>query len=132
VNTAQSFARLAPDRLRTVFAGALSLLAFGGWAYSMSRSDLRAALAAQSPIWWIEQLLLLTQALVCLGVMLRWAALLRPAVWLTVVILGFGALHWVLALVQLRVSLPVTPLLNTLFLWRLIETDTSAIVAPAG
>ena len=132
VTRSESPNRLSPDAMRTTIAGALALLAFGGWSYSMARSELRAVVATQSAIWWIEQLLILAQAAVCFGIVLKCPALVRPALWLTVLALAFGALHWLVALTQLRISLPVTSLLNALFLWRLVEADTPAVVAPAG
>ena len=131
----ESSQRLPPDLVRSLLAATLTALAFGGWIYSLARPEMRAALGEQAAIWWAEQLLLLVQAVLCLGILLNRRTLVPAVIALTALMLLFGAVHWWQALMQGRLSLPVTWVLNSLFFWRLRasrRTPTGAIDAPAG
>jgi hypothetical protein len=132
--TADSSRRLAPDLMRGVLACILAVLAFGGLAYSLAQPELRVRLGEQSILWWTEQVIVLAQAVVCIGIVARMRALAMPAVILSAVVLLFGAMHWLQALAGGRASIAVTPILNALFLWRLLARRRSpvAIDAPAG
>lgn len=126
--------RLPADSMRSVLACVLAVLAFGGLAYSLARPEPRARLGEQSMLWWTEQLIVLGHAVVCIGIVARKRFLAMPAVLLSAVVLLFGAMHWLQALAGGRVSIAVTPVLNALFVWRLLASRRSpvAIDAPAG
>jgi len=132
--THDSSQRLPTDLMRSILACILAVLAFGGQAYSLARPELRARLGEQSMVWWTEQLIVLAQAVVCIGIVARKRFLGMPALILSAVVLLFGAMQWLQALAGGRVSIAVTPILNALFLWRLLARHRSpaAIDAPAG
>ena len=120
--------------MRSVLACILAVLAFGGLVYSLARPELRARLGEQSMLWWTEQLIVLAQAVVCIGIVARKRSLAMPAVLLSAVVLLSGAMHWWQALTGGRVSVPITTILNALFLWRLLASRRLpvAVDAPAG
>ena len=126
--------RLPADSMRSVLACILAVLAFGGLVYSLARPELRARLGEQSMLWWTEQLIVLAQAVVCIGIVARKRSLAMPAVLLSAVVLLSGAMHWWQALTGGRVSVPITTILNALFLWRLLASRRLpvAVDAPAG
>jgi hypothetical protein len=85
---------------------------------------MRGSLPGQSVVWWTEQLLLLAHAVACIGVLLKRRVFVVPAVLLSGIMLLFGAAHWWHALLlEGRLSIPVTPLLIALFMWRLLKTS---------
>lgn len=110
---------LPRDNLRTLFAAAITILTVGGWIYSLSRSPLRDALAAQTRLWWIEQIVGLVLAIVCIGIILRKRAFLAPAFWLTVYALVFDIMRWLFEFTDGQIRIPVAMFLYALFLWRL-------------
>jgi len=119
----ESTGQLPPDLLRSVLAAIIAMLGLGGWAYSLTRPDMRGSLPGQSVVWWTEQLLLLAHAVACIGVLLKRRVFVVPAVLLSGIMLLFGAVHWWHALLlEGRLSIPVTPLLIALFMWRLLAT----------
>jgi hypothetical protein len=126
--------RLPADSIRSVLACILAVLAFGGLAYSLARPELRARLGEQAMLWWAEQLIILAQAVVCIGIVARKRFLAMPAVLLSAVVLLLGAMHWWEALTGGRGSIPITTILNALFLWRLLVSRRSPVTidAPAG
>jgi hypothetical protein len=82
---------------------------------------MRSALPDQSVVWWTEQVLLLAHAVACIGVLLKRRVFVVPAMLLSGIMLLFGALHWWQALLlEGRLSIPITPLLIALFVWRLV------------
>ena len=54
--THDSSQRLPTDLMRSILAGILAVLAFGGQAYSLAQPELRAHLGEQSMLRWTEQL----------------------------------------------------------------------------
>jgi hypothetical protein len=110
---------LSRDNLRSLFAAAIALLTVGGWIYSLTRSPLRDALAVQTRLWWIEQIVGLVLAIVCIGIILRKRAFLTPAFWLTVYSLVFDVMRWLFEFADGQVRVPVAMFLYALFLWRL-------------
>lgn len=126
--------RLAPDAIRTVLAAIIGGLTLGGWVYGLFRPDVRHAIGAQSGIWWLEQSILLAQAVLCLVLTRRYAACLLPVLAVTAVVVLFGILHWVQAVAAGEVSLPVTLLVNIGLMWRLKATRRARVPidAPAA
>jgi len=118
----ESSRQLPPDLVRSVLAAIIAMLGMGGWAYSFTRPDMRAALPDHSVLWWTEQLLLLAHAVACIGILLKRRMFVVPAILLSGIMLLFGALHWLQALTEGRLSIPITPLLIALFMWRLLAT----------
>ena len=116
----ESSRQLPPDLVRSVLAAIIAMLGLGGWAYSFTRPDMRAALPDHSVLWWTEQLLLLAHAVACIGILLKRRMFVVPAILLSGIMLLFGALHWLQALTEGRLSIPITSLLIALFMWRLL------------
>jgi hypothetical protein len=115
--------QLLPDLARSVLAAIIAMFGLGGWAYSFTRPDMRAALPDHSVLWWTEQLLLLAHAVACIGILLNGRMFVVPAILLSGIMLLFGAVHWWQALLlEGRLSIPITPLLIALFMWRLLVT----------
>ncbi|MDP9202894.1 MAG: hypothetical protein M3P26_13325 [Gemmatimonadota bacterium] len=110
---------LPRDNLRSLLAAAITLLTVGGWIYSLTRSPLRDALAAQTRLWWIEQIVGLVLAIVCIAIILRKRAFLAPAFWLTVYSLVFDVMRWLFEFADGQVRIPIAMFLYALFLWRL-------------
>jgi hypothetical protein len=123
--------RLASDPIRTLLAVLVAALTLGGWLFALRRAEVRAAIGTQSPIWWVEQLILVAQAIVCIAVVRGAAGARRPASILTAIALGLGVLAWVQGMrLAGRHPIPFTPLLNALLLWRL--TRRGATEASVG
>jgi len=120
----ESSRQLPPDLVRSILAAIIAMLGLGGWAYSLTRPDMRAALPDHSVVWWTEQLLLLAHAVACIGILLKRRVFVVPAMLLSGIMLLFGALHWwQTLLLEERLSIPITPLLIALFMWRLLATS---------
>jgi hypothetical protein len=128
----ESRRRLSPDGPRTWISALLSLLTFGGFAYAVAQPQLRAALSAESPTWWAEQVVILAQAIACLGIVALQKAFVRPAIVLTTLALAFGLLHWFQALGQGHVSIPVRLLLDVILVSRLLAARVPGVAPPAG
>ena len=110
---------LARDDIRTAVAGAIAVLTAGGWVYSLMRPQQRAALPAQTTIWWIEQIVALALVVICIGIIMNRRAFYRPAVWLTGYSLLFDLMRWLLGYAGGTFVIPIGLVLYTLLLWRL-------------
>lgn len=130
--TAPTSPQLRPDLLprdnfRSVLAALIAILTFGGWIYSIGRTPLRDALAAQTRLWWIEQIVGFALAIVCIGIIVRRRSFLIVAFWLTVYSLVFDLMRWIFQLIDGQVTIRVAFLLYALFLWRLWMTRKQVV-----
>lgn len=126
----RSSAMLPKDTLRTVIAAAIALLTAGGWVYALVRPEQRDALPAQNTIWWIEQIVGLALVAVCIGIVMRRRAFLRPAVWLTGYSLLFDLMRWLLGYSRGTLVIPIGLVLYALLLWRLRLTRQAMVDPP--
>ena len=100
-------------------AALITALTIGGWINALGRTPLRDALAAQTRLWWIEQVVSLLLAIVCIGIILRKRSFLTLAFWLTVYSLVFDVVRWIFEFKEGQLRIPVALILYALFLWRL-------------
>jgi hypothetical protein len=113
-------ARVLPrDNFRSVIAALITILTLYGWIDALGRTPLRNALAAQTRLWWIEQIVKLVLAIICVGIILRQRWSLAAAFWLTIYSLVFVIVRWVFIFRQGQFEIFVAPLLYALLLWRL-------------
>ena len=110
------------DNFRSVLAALITLLTIGGWVNALGRTPLRDALRAQTRLWWIEQLVGLALALVCIGIIMRRRVFLEPAFWLTIYSILFDVMRWIFEFIDGQLRIPVALILYALFLWRLVLT----------
>ena len=114
--------RLAPlprDTFRSVIAALITILTLYGWIDALGRTPMRNALAAQTRLWWIEQVVKLVLAIVCIGIILRKRWSLTPGFWLSIYSLVFVIVRWVFIFREGQYEIVVAPLLYALLLWRL-------------
>lgn len=132
--------RLPPDIFRSILAALIALLTVGGWVNALGRTPLRDALHAQTRLWWIEQIVGLALALVCVGIIMRRPGFLEPAFWLTIYSTLFDVMRWIFEFREGQLRIPVALFLYVLFLWRLTRTrkqvrsrwDTAVVQSPPG
>jgi hypothetical protein len=118
--TSQQRPDLLPrDNFRSVLAALIAALTLGGWFNALGRTSLRDALAAQTRLWWIEQIVGFALAIVCIGIILRKRSFLLVAFWLTVYSLIFDLMRWIFQVIDGQMTIRVAFLLYALFLWRL-------------
>jgi len=110
---------LPRDNFRSIVAALITALTIGGWINALGKTPLRDALAAQTRLWWIEQVVSLVLAIVCIGIILRKRSLLTLAFWLTVYSLVFDVVRWIFEFKEGQLRIPVALILYALFLWRL-------------
>jgi hypothetical protein len=112
-------AALPRDNFRSVIAALITLLTVYGWIDALGRTPMRQALTVQTRLWWIEQIVKLVLAIVCVGIILRKRWSLTPAFWLTIYSLVFVIVRWVFIFREGQFEILVAPLLYALLLWRL-------------
>ena len=110
---------LPRDNFRSVIAALITVLTIYGWVDALGRTPMRHALTAQTRLWWIEQIVKLALAIVCVGIILRKRWSLTPAFWLTIYSLVFVIVRWVFIFREGQLEILVAPLLYALLLWRL-------------
>ena len=110
---------LPRDNFRSVIAALITVLTIYGWIDALGRTPMRNALTAQTRLWWIEQIVKLVLAIVCVGIILRKRWSLTPAFWLTIYSLVFVIVRWVFIFREGQLEILVAPLLYALLLWRL-------------
>jgi hypothetical protein len=110
---------LPRDVFRSILAAVITALTIGGWVNALGKTPLRDALAAQTRLWWIEQLVSFVLAILCIGIILRRRSFLTPTFWLTIYSLIFDIVHWIFNFMDGQLEIKVAPLLYALFLWRL-------------
>src|SRR5947199_10148585 len=87
--------RLPPDILRTIIAVLIALLTIAGWLNVFVKPPLRAALVFQTRAWWwIEQIISVGLAILCIGIIMRNRSVLTPASWLTIYSLACATVRW--------------------------------------
>ncbi|MGH7603075.1 MAG: hypothetical protein ACRENK_03650 [Gemmatimonadaceae bacterium] len=123
--------RLPHDVFRTVVALAIILLTVGGWAYALAVPVDRFALAAQTRLWWIEQVVGFALAIVCIGIALRKRSFLTVAFWLTIYSLLFDVMRWIFEFKDGQPTIPIALILYALFIWRL-QLARRGVTAEAG
>ena len=112
--------RLPPDIFRTIIAVLIALLTIAGWLNVFVKPPLRAALVFQTRAWWwIEQIISVLLAILCIGIIMRKRSLLTPAFWLTIYSLAFDIVRWYFELRDGQPTVPVALILYLLFAWRL-------------
>jgi hypothetical protein len=120
---------LPRDNFRSVIAALITLLTVYGWIDALGRTPMRQALAVQTRLWWIEQIVKLVLAIVCVGIILRKRWSLTPAFWLTIYSLVFVIVRWVFIFREGQFEILVAPLLYALLLWRLWMTRKQVAAA---
>lgn len=125
--TAPTSAPLRPlllprDNFRSVLAALITLLTIGGWINALGRTPLRDALRAQTRLWWIEQIVGLALAFVCIAIIMRRRSFLEAAFWLTIYSTLFDVMRWIFEFIDGQLIIPVALILYLLFLWRLLLT----------
>jgi hypothetical protein len=113
---------LPRDNFRTVLAALITLLTIGGWVDALGKTPLRDALHAQTRLWWIEQLVGVALAIVCIGIAMRRRSFLEPAFWLTIYSTLFDVMRWIFEFIDGQLRIPIALILYLLFLWRLLLT----------
>ena len=112
-------ALLPRDNFRSIIAALITVLTVYGWIDALGRTPMRQALTVQTRLWWIEQIVKLVLAIVCVGIILRKRWSLAPAFWLTIYSLVFVIVRWVFIFREGQFEILVAPLLYALLLWRL-------------
>jgi len=110
---------LPRDTFRTVIALAIIALTIGGWIYVLSIPVDRFALSAQTRLWWIEQVVSLVLAIVCVGIVIRKRSFLTAAFWLTIYSMVFDVMRWIFEFKEGQLRIPIALILYALFIWRL-------------
>ena len=110
---------LPRDTFRTVVALAIIGLTIGGWIYVMMIPIDRFALAAQTRLWWVEQVTKFVLALVAIGIVLRKRSFLPWAFWLTIYSLIFTVMRWIFQFREGQLTISAALILYALFIWRL-------------
>jgi hypothetical protein len=113
---------LPRDNFRSIIAALITLLTVGGWINALGKTPLRDALHAQTRLWWIEQIVGLALALVCIGIVMRRRSFLEPAFWLTIYSTLFDVMRLIFEFIDGKPTIPVGLILYLLFLWRLLIT----------
>jgi hypothetical protein len=113
---------LPRDNIRTVLAALIALLTVGGWIDALRKTPLRDALHAQTRLWWIEQIVGIALALVCIAIIMRKRAFLEAAFWLTIYSTLFDVMRWIFEFIDGQLRIPIALVLYLLFLWRLVRT----------
>jgi hypothetical protein len=120
---------LPRDTFRSILAGLITALTIGGWIDALGKTRMRGALAAQTKLWWIEQIVGVALAIVCIGIIMRKRSFLWPAFWLTVYSLVFDIVRWYFEFRERQIRIPIALVLYALFLWRMWKTrrEVSAV-----
>jgi hypothetical protein len=121
-------APLPRDTFRTLIALAIVALTIGGWIYVMMIPVDRFALASQTFLWWIEQVVGFVLAIISIGIAMRRRSFLTPAFWLTIYSLVFDVMRWIFEFRQGEVRIPIAMVLYALFIWRLHLTRRAVAV----
>jgi hypothetical protein len=110
---------LPRDNFRSIIAALITVLTIYGWIDALGRTPMRHALAAQTRLWWIEQIVSFALAIVCIGIIFRKRPFLTPAFWLTVYSLVFDIVRWIFEFRDDQFEIRIAPLLYAFLLWRL-------------
>jgi hypothetical protein len=131
--SAQDASELLPrDNFRTVVAALIILLTLAGWIYALVVPVDRWALAAQTKLWWVEQIVGFVLAVVCIGILLRKRSFLGWAFWLTIYSLLFDVMRLIFEFKEGQPTIPIALILYALFIWRLHLARKTVSAADAG
>jgi hypothetical protein len=131
--SAQETTELLPrDNFRTVLAALIILLTLAGWIYALVVPVDRWALAAQTKLWWVEQIVGFVLAVVCIGILLRKRSFLGWAFWLTIYSLLFDVMRLIFEFKEGQPTIPIALILYALFIWRLHLARKTVSAAEAG
>jgi hypothetical protein len=119
VSVQDSTELLPRDKFRTVLAALIIILTLAGWVYALVVPVDRWALAAQTKLWWVEQIVGFVLAVVCIGILLRKRAFLGWAFWLTIYSLLFDVMRLIFEFKEGQPTIPIALILYALFIWRL-------------
>ena len=122
-------ALLPRDIIRSIVAALITALTIGGWINALGKTPLRDALAAQTRLWWIEQIVGIVLAIICIAIILRKRSFLTPAFWLTIYSLVFDLVRWIFEFREGQLRIPIGLILYALFLWRLWLTRKEVALA---
>jgi hypothetical protein len=112
--------RLPPDIFRTIIAVLIALLTIAGWLNIFVKPPLRAALVFQTRAWWwIEQIISVVLAILCIAIVLRKRSVVWAAFWLSIYSLVFDIVRWYFEFKEGQPTIPVPLILYLLFAWRL-------------
>ena len=106
---------LPRDNFRSIVAALITALTIGGWINALGKTPLRDALAAQTRLWWIEQVVSLALAIVCIAIILRKRSFLALAFWLTVYSLVFDVVRWIFEFKEGQLRIPVLSFFTPFF-----------------
>jgi hypothetical protein len=123
---------LPPDKFRSVLAALIILLTLAGWVYALVVPIDRFALASQTKLWWIEQIVGFVLAIVCIGILLRKRSFLGWAFWLTIYSLLFDVMRLIFEFKEGQPTIPVALILYALFIWRLHLARKTVAAEGAG
>jgi hypothetical protein len=131
--------RLPPDIFRTILAALIALLTIAGWLNIFVKPPLRAALVFQTRAWWwIEQIISVVLAILCIAIIMRKRSVVGAAFWLTIYSLAFDIVRWYFEFKEGQPTIPVPLILYVLFAWRLwvarrqVALEDSAAVDVTG
>jgi hypothetical protein len=110
---------LPRDMFRTLVALAIIALTIGGWIYVMTIPVERFALSAQTRLWWVEQIVSVVLAIVCIGIIMRKRSFLAWGFWLTIYSLIFKVMRWIFEVRGGQLHISLVLVLYALFIWRL-------------
>jgi hypothetical protein len=119
VSVQDSTELLPRDNFRTVVAALIIILTLAGWVYALVVPVDRWALAAQTKLWWVEQIVGFVLAIVCIGIILRKRSFLGWAFWLTIYSLLFDVMRLIFEFKEGQPTIPIALILYALFIWRL-------------
>jgi hypothetical protein len=111
---------LPRDNFRSILAALIAVLTVAGWVNALGKTPLRDALHAQTRLWWIEQVVGIALALVCIAIIMRRRGFLEAAFWLTIYSTLFDVMRWIFEFIDGELKIPVALILYLLFLWRLV------------
>jgi hypothetical protein len=131
--SAQDSTELLPrDNFRTVLAALIIILTLAGWIYALVVPVDRWALAAQTKLWWVEQIVGFVLAVVCIGILLRKRSFLGWAFWLTIYSLLFDVMRLIFEFKEGQPTIPIALILYALFIWRLHLARKTVSAEDAG
>jgi hypothetical protein len=123
---------LPRDKFRTVLAALIIVLTLAGWVYALVVPIDRFALASQTKLWWVEQIVGFVLAIVCIGIVLRKRSFLGWAFWLTIYSVLFDVMRLIFEFKEGQPTIPVALILYALFIWRLHLARKTVAAGEAG
>jgi hypothetical protein len=132
VSAEDSTELLPRDKFRTVLAALIIILTLAGWVYALVVPVDRWALAAQTKLWWVEQVVSFVLAIVCIGILLRKRSFLGWAFWLTIYSVLFDVMRLIFEFKEGQPTIPIALILYALFIWRLHLARKTSVASDTG